>query len=179
MKLDWVCDRLDGDLAEDKAVVFVNFKPNVADLSSRLNDLGIGHVIMWGNEAGPRERAFRLRSFRENPACRVLIGTTTIEQSLNLQVARHLIAVDTLLNPARMTQLAGRVRRDGSPFLVVYFHQLLLRGTQEAAYPGLLQREQALADYVWGEQSELFEALSPIQLMRMISGDPALLAAAA
>ncbi len=166
-------------ISDDKAVVFVNFKPNVADLSSRLAALGIGHVVLWGNQASPRERALRLRSFRENPACRVLLGTTTIEQSLNLQVARHLIAVDTILNPARMTQLAGRVRRDGSPFLVVYFHQLLLRGTQEQAYPALLQREQALADYVWGEQSELFEALSPMQLMHLVSGDPALLTAAA
>ncbi len=179
VKLDWVCDRLDGDLAEDKAVVFVNFKPNVTDLSTRLTGLGIRHVVMWGNEASPRERAARLAAFREDPACRVLVGTTTIEQSLNLQTARHLIAVDTILNPARMTQLAGRVRRDGSPHRTVYFHQLLLRGTMEEAYPALLQREQALADYVWGEQSEIFEALSPLQLMRLISGDPALLAAAA
>lgn len=179
VKLDWVCDRLDGDLAEDKAVVFVNFKPNITDLSSRLTALGIGHVVMWGNESSPRERAARLAAFRDSPACRVLLGTTTIEQSLNLQVSRHLIAVDTILNPARMTQLAGRIRRDGSAHRTVYFHQLLLRGTQEEAYPLLLRREQALADYVWSEQSEIFEALSPIQLMRLISGDPALQAAAA
>lgn len=179
VKLNWVADRLDGDLSEDKCVVFVNFKPNVADLSARLTALGIGHVVMWGNQANPRERHARLTAFRENPACRVLIGTTTIEQSLNLQTARHMIAVDTILNPARMTQLAGRVRRDGSPFGTVYLHQLLLRGTQEEAYPALLQREQALADYVWSEQSELFEALSPMQLMRLISGDPSLLASVA
>jgi SNF2 family DNA or RNA helicase len=178
VKLDWACDRLDGDLAADKVVVFVNFKPNVADLSARLTGLGIGHVVMWGNEASPRERAARLAAFRDDPACRVLIGTTTIEQSLNLQVARHLIAVDTILNPARMTQLAGRIRRDGSAHRTVYFHQLLLRGTQEEAYLALLRREQAVADYVWGEQSEIFEALTPLQLLRLVSGDPGVVAAA-
>lgn len=178
VKLGWVVDRLDGDMSEDKVVCFVNFKPNVVMLSRRLTALGIDHVVMWGNEGSKTERHERQRRFLYDPACRVLIGTTTIERSFNLQSARHLIATDTLINPARMTQLAGRIRRDGSPHHVVYFHQLLLRGTQEAAYPAILQREQAVADYVWGEQSDLFEPLSPLDLLRLISGDPNLVAQA-
>lgn len=171
VKLDWTADKLiDGDLSDEKVVVFINFKPNVSALSSRLAEAGVGHVLMWGNENKPEERYRRQRLFWEDPNCRVLIGTTTIEQSLNLQVARHIIGVDTILNPARMEQLVGRIRRDGSRYGTVYFHQLLLRGTQEDYYLGQLEREQAIADYVWDERSEIFNALSPLQLMQMIAG---------
>jgi len=108
----------------------------------------------------------------------VLLGTTTIERSLNLQAARHMAALDTIINPARMRQIAGRVARIGSRQPTVYFHTVLARDTQEAAYPGILQREQALADWLWSEQSDLFPALSPMALLRMISGDSAVRAAA-
>jgi hypothetical protein len=99
----------------------------------------------------------------------MLIGTTTIEMSLNLQAARHLVAVDTIPNPARMTQLAGRVRRAGSPFSTVYFHQLLLRGTQEEGILNQLYSEQETADTVWGEQGDLFQDRTPLEMLRMIA----------
>jgi SNF2 family DNA or RNA helicase len=113
-----------------------------------------------------------MHQFRTDPKCRVLIGTTSIERSVNLQAARHMIAVDTIANPARMTQIAGRVARDGSRHSTVYFHQLLHRGTQEENLLELLRREQALSDYVWGEESQIFEALTPRQLLDLVSGDP-------
>lgn len=170
-KIDWVCDKLiDGDLSDEKAVVFVYFRPNVEVLSRRLHEAGINNVIMWSAERDPRVRHERVTRFRDSRDCRVLIGTTTIEQSLNLQVARHLVGVDTILNPARMEQIVGRVRRDGSVHSTVYFHQLFLRGTQEDYYLQQLEREQAVSDYVWDERSEIFNALSPIQMMQMIAG---------
>jgi SNF2 family DNA or RNA helicase len=176
IKLDWIMEHVEppgaagpGGFAGDKAVVFVNFKPNVEALSRRLDAAGIRHVVMWGNETGAQERDRRLAAFRQDPACRMLIGTTTIEMSLNLQAARHLIAVDTIPNPARMTQLAGRVRRAGSPFTTVYFHQLLLRGTQEESILNQLYSEQATADTVWGERGDLFQDRSPLEMLRMIA----------
>jgi hypothetical protein len=99
----------------------------------------------------------------------VLIGTTTIEASLNLQVSRNLIASDTILNPARMAQLVGRVARVGSPYPTVYVHHLLARGTQEDAYLPMLRREGEISDVVWGEKESLFTALSPRQIMRLVA----------
>jgi SNF2 family DNA or RNA helicase len=176
IKLDWIMEHVEppgamslGGFAGDKAVVFVNFKPNVEALSRRLDVAGIRHVVMWGNETGQAERDRRLTAFRQDPGCRMLIGTTTIEMSLNLQAARHLIAVDTIPNPARMTQPAGRVRRAGSPFSTVYFHQLLLRGTQEEGILNQLYSEQETADTVWGEQGDLFQDRTPLEMLRMIA----------
>lgn len=169
VKLDWVCDALTGDLDGDKAVVFVNFKPNVEALSRRLTELGVGNVVLWGAETNRQVRDARLAAFRDDPACRVIIGTTTIEASVNLQSARHVIAVDTIANPARMTQIIGRAARAGSAYTSVYFHQLLLRGTQEEYIPAQLADEQGMADEVWGEQSDLFTRVSPGDIARMIT----------
>jgi SNF2 family DNA or RNA helicase len=169
VKLDWAMDRITGDLSEEKAVCFIYFKQNVAAMSARLQDAGIDHVLMWSGETDKRERRRRLERFREDPACRVLVGTTTIEASLNLQVARHLIAADTIPNPARMTQLAGRVARQGSPYPSVYFHHLLARNTVEEAFLPMLRREAAMAEVVWDEEEGMFTSLSPWQLMRLVA----------
>ena len=168
-KLDRLMGMITGSLEEEKVVAFVYFKPNVAALSARLEAAGVGHVLMWSNETDSRVRDERVLRFTQDPGCRVLVGTTTIARSLNLQAARHLVAVDTVLNPKLMTQVVGRVKRRGSRFSTVFFHQMLARGTQEEGYLPLLQREQALSDAVWGEHGELFQGISPRDMLRLIA----------
>lgn len=171
VKLDWIMDKLgpDGDLGDEKVVVFATFINTLKALQNRLQAAGIGYVTIWGLEADKLLRKQRIDQFWDDPNCRILLGTSAIEQSLNLQCARHLINVDTILNPGRMTQLTGRIRRDGSAFKSVFVHNLLTTNTQEAGYVALLEREQALADHIWDEQSELFEALTPMALLQLIT----------
>lgn len=170
VKLDWVMDKLTGDLWDEKLVAFVYFRPNVRALALRLQAAGIGGVLIWSGNTDKRVRAARLARFREDPRCRVLVGTTSIEASLNLQVTRHMAAVDTLLNPARMTQLVGRMARQGSPYPTVYFHHLLAKDTQEDGYLPLLRREAGISDTVWNETNDLFTAgLSPRQRLQLVA----------
>lgn len=168
-KLDWVMDKLTGDLSGEKVICFVYFKPNVAALAARLEAEGIGHVLVWSEETSPKVREQRVQRFMTDPACQVLVGTTTIEQSLNLQAASHLIAVDTILNAARFEQLLGRARRQGSPHRRVVFHHLLATGTQEDAYLELLEREAAMAGAVWEDRSDIFTQLTPRQQMLVVA----------
>jgi SNF2 family DNA or RNA helicase len=98
------------------------------------------------------------------------LGTVSIEQSLNLQCARHLICMDLILNPARVAQLAARIRRQGSEFSRVFVHTLLTNTTQEERYLPQLEREQALINSVWDEESDLFKALDPMELLQLITG---------
>lgn len=172
VKLDWVMDKIseDGDLGEEKVVVFMGYKTTIKAFQDRMDKAGIGYVTIWGDEPDKAKRQAAIDRFWNDPGCRVLVGTQAIEQSLNLQCARHLINVDMILNPARMEQLAGRIRRDGSAFPTVYVHNLLTLDTQEERYIPLLEREQALIDTVWDENSELFESLSPLALLTLISG---------
>lgn len=168
VKLDWLLRVLEGDLAEEKVVCFVNNRNTIRALSARLKRADIDHELVWGEVRDRKARFASQQRFWDDPDCRVLIGTSAIERSLNLQVARHLICVDTVLNAGRMTQLAGRVRRDGSRWQTVYVHTLLTRGTQEEGYLPLLEKEQALQDVVWGETSELFAQLDPLKLLMLI-----------
>jgi SNF2 family DNA or RNA helicase len=168
-KLDWAMREVTGDLAEEKVVCYVGFRPNVAALSARLTAAGVGHVLMWSQETDKRERQRRLEAFRYDPACRVLVGTTTIQTSLNLQVARYLIAVDTILNVQGMEQLFGRVRRVGSPYPTVYLLHLLAAGTLEEAFLSMLRREGVMSDAVWDEQANTFAQLTPRQMLRLIA----------
>jgi SNF2 family DNA or RNA helicase len=170
-KLNWLEDKLvDGDLSDEKVVVFMNFKNSIRAMAKRLDNAGVGYGIIWGEQKDKNEREKVRQQFWNDPDCKVLIGSTSIEQSLNLQCARHLINVDTILNPARMAQLAGRVRRDGSTFKNVFVHNLLVRDSQEERYLPTLEREQALISTVWGEESPLFAKLDGLAMARLITG---------
>lgn len=171
VKLDWAVNQITGDFAEDKVVCFVYFRDNVRALSDRLTAEGVDHVLLWSEETDPAERDRRIQRFTNDPGCRVVIGTTTMERSLNLQAANHLIAIDTIANPARMTQILGRVRRLGSRYSMVIFHQLLARGTFEEDLLEMLRGEQQLANSVWDDEGELFSSssMSPRQLMQMVA----------
>lgn len=173
VKLDWVEDKLTGDLSDEKVVVFINFRNGVRALQARLDRAGISYETIWGENRNNADRFAAQQRFWNDPDCKVLIGTTSIEQSLNLQIARHLINVDMIMNPSRMEQLAGRIRRDGSKFKSVYVHNLLTVGTQEERYLPALEREQALIDHIWDSRSELFDALSPLAMLQMIGGSGA------
>lgn len=172
VKLDWVMNNIQrgGDLGNEKVVIFAQYKNTIRALQQRMAGHDIGYVTIWGDDNNSQHRADAVERFWQDPECRILVGTQAIEQSLNLQVARHLINLDMIMNPARMSQLAGRIRRDGSAYKHVYVHNLLTVDTQEERYLPLLEREAALASYVWNESDELFKALSPEQMLRLITG---------
>jgi len=170
VKMDWILDTLTGDLEDEKVVLFANYKNSVRTLQDRFRKAGIGFETVWGENPNKDARMRSQERFWDDPNCKVLIGTQAIEQSLNLQVARHLINMDMIMNPSRMAQLAGRIRRDGSAHKHVFVHNLLTINTQEQRYLPLLEREQALSDHIWDENNELFAQLDPMSLMKLITG---------
>lgn len=170
VKLDWFSDMMDGDFSDEKVVIFANRQNSVRDIQFRLRAMKIGFSTIWGVDAKKASRSEAQRRFREDDNCQVLIGTQAIERGLNLQIARHLVNVDMIMNQARMHQLAGRIRRIGSSHHTVFVHNLLTSATQEERYLPLLKRETALADHIWGEESELFDALTPLELLQLITG---------
>jgi len=170
VKMDWILETLQGDLDGEKVVLFANYKNSVRALQERFRTAGIGFETVWGEEPNRDARKRSQDRFWDDPNCRVLIGTQAIEQSLNLQIARHLVNMDMIMNPSRMAQLAGRIRRDGSAHKHVFVHNLLTVNTQEERYLPLLEREQAVADFIWDENNELFAQLNPMTLLQLISG---------
>lgn len=170
IKLDWLMDKIDGGPFEDRKVVcFIKNIGLVKAFGQRLDKAGIGYGRVWGKETSAKHRQAEISRFWKDPKCRVFMGTASIERSLNLQVANIVVNVDTHLNPARMQQILGRVRRAGSRHDHVFVFNLFTRDTQEERYLDVLQKRQAVADYVWDDENQLYEALTPIEMLNLIT----------
>jgi SNF2 family DNA or RNA helicase len=185
VKFDWIVDKLLNDWAaeeegdeDEKAVLFIHYRPGLEALCNRLDANGIGHVRYWGADRDRKRRSAATERFWDDPTCRALVGTCAIEQSLNLQCARHQVNVDQIPNPARMTQLAGRVRRAGSAYKTVYVHSLYASNTHEERKLRAMEVEAALASVIWSEDDPMYAKLSPAQMLQFISPDVGALSAA-
>lgn len=168
VKLDWVINRLMGTWEKEKIVVFIRNIGNVRALQARLASVGIGFATIWGEDKDAGARQGEVTRFWEDPNCRVMIGTSAIERSLNLQNASIIVNLDTMLNPERMKQLLGRVRRAGSAHSHVFQFNLLAVDTQESRYLDVLRKREAVNSYIWDESQELYEALSAEDLLKLI-----------
>ena len=166
-KLDWVMKSVTEDFAEEKVVVYMIHKGTVAALQNRLTEAGVGYATIDGSTEDKRAQQ---QLFWQDPQCRVMILSAAGERSLNLQCANVLIMVDSPYNPARVTQIAGRLRRAGSKHATIRVFKLYALDTQEDRLAKVLAARQIVADAVHMEEddSNLFVALSPDEVLRLI-----------
>lgn len=170
IKLDWLMERVKpGGVWEDrKVVVFMKNIGMIRAARARLDMVGVGHATIWGPEPDAQVRAAEIKRFWEDPECRVFMGTAAMERSLNLHVANIVVCLDTHLNPERMRQILGRVRRAGSRHDKVFVFNLFALDTQEAKYLKVLRQRAALVDAVWDEENAMYEKLSTKDLLDLI-----------
>jgi SNF2 family DNA or RNA helicase len=173
VKLDWLERQVTGDWADEKIVVFSQYKGFIRAMRERFERHGIGVALIWGDTPGDTKRKAQLRKeeedrFWNDPQCRVAVGTSAIERSLNFQVARLIVNVDLIMNPQRMIQILGRVRRIGSEHQRVFPFTLLTNDTQEERYLAILEKRAALSDYVFDGENPLFKTLSPMALLDLV-----------
>ena len=163
---------LTGDLAQDKVVVFSFYKQNLRVLSQRLTRHRIGHEYIWGEEADKAKRFAIQQQFHKDPKLQVILGTTALEMSLNLQCARFLIFYDSLYNPSRNLQIVGRIRRLGSVHGTCIAVTMLTRDTLEEGMWEVLSKRAAVSDFVFNEGTgaEMFERLTDDELYLLIRG---------
>lgn len=168
-KLDWLMERVaEGGVWEDrKVVVFMKNIGMIRAAHGRLDKLGVGYATIWGPEPDAQHRAAEIKRFWEDPDCRVFLGTAAMERSLNLHVANIIVCLDTHLNPERMRQIVGRVRRAGSRHEKIFVFNLFAANTQESKYLSVLKKRSAMVDQVWDESNELYEKLSPSELLKL------------
>lgn len=167
VKFDWLCARLQDSWTGRKVIVFARNLDTHRALQKRLDEMGIGWAVVWGDNNAD-EREAEVKRFWEDPSCQVFMGTSAIERSLNLQVANIVVNIDLHLNPERVKQILGRARRVGSAHSKVYVFNLLCRDTQEDGYIATLQRREALTSYVWDDDETVFEKLDAKALLSLI-----------
>ena len=174
-KLDWIMDKLTDDWTDEKVVVYAKFRGSIIALQKRLESEGIGFSTIWGVETDADVRNDEMTRFWEDPNTKVMIISVSGERSLNLQNASILVMWDLQLNPARVAQIAGRVRRVGSTHKRVFVFELLMSDTQEERYMAALAARQTLFDFVYdvdteGEDADnlLIQKLDTEQILRLI-----------
>lgn len=169
-KMDWVMSKLNGDLEREKVLIFIHNIAMIKAAQVRLEAADIGYTTISGLDSSADRRNEAVQKFWDDDSCRVLLMTKAGTSSLNLQTARHLIYLDSIANPASMLQLLGRLKRQGSRFPTVYTHTLIASDTADEALLSKLELEAALMDTVWSDSNDLFQALDPETLLRMIAG---------
>jgi SNF2 family DNA or RNA helicase len=170
-KSDWLMEALtEGDLQTGKVLVFSRFARSVYPLMQRLDAAGIEYGRFMGSgHQSDAERQADVQRFKTDPDCRVLLATSAVERGLNLQVARAVVFYGIVPNPARLEQVMGRIRRGGSPHATVYALTLLSKNTVEEPLWEKVLRRNAVKDFIWEEESVLFEKLGPEELAEMIA----------
>ena len=168
-KLDWLMDKIVGDLAGEKMVVFSRYKRTLTDFKRRLERVGVKYIEITGDIKDKQERYAYQQAFNNNPEIKVCLGTTALEMSINLQAARFVFFIDLMWNPARIEQIVGRIRRFGSQYSACYAVMLLTSTPFEERIIRLLGRKQGLADFVFDERSALFQSLDVEDLYSLVS----------
>lgn len=167
-KFDWLLKTLLSDWADSKVVIFSNWKSSISALEKRFESSGIGYVSLTGDDSSQTSREAKRKKFWDDPKTRVLIGTTAIEKSLNLQCSNIQVNLDMLYNPSRHQQLAGRVHRAGSIHDEAWVFSLLAKDTIEEHVMNLLKHKQAISDHIFDDTSTVFDQLSTAELYRLI-----------
>jgi superfamily II DNA or RNA helicase len=127
-KVNALVAALAGDLADERVVIFTEFRDTAQMLWQRLVPLG-GAGLVSGNDArlasGPASRRIVIERFAPvandarppapHEAVTRLVATDVLSEGLNLQDARVVVSFDLPWNPVRLAQRIGRIDRLGSP----------------------------------------------------------------
>ena len=169
VKLDWLVRFLKfGKEPGDKVVVFSRFKKPIAHMMERFEEEGIPALRLTGDET-KEEQAAAYDRFRDpTSGYQVIVGTTVLERALNLQIAKYLILFNTIFNPSRVEQLAGRLRRRMSTHDTIFVISLLTERTLEQALYERMAELAAVPDYIFNESSDLFEDLRPHDIIKLL-----------
>ncbi len=133
--------------AQDKAIVFTDYRATQEQLMARLDAEGVRAVAFHGGlSSRKKERA--VQSFREDVA--VLVSTESGAEGRNLQFCNVMINYDLPWNPMKLEQRIGRIHRLGQQREVFVFN-LAARGTIEERILDLLTRKIRMFELVIGE----------------------------
>ena len=121
MLLDLISDIVE---AGKKVVCFSKYETVVNYVSTLLDKAKIKNVTYSGGLTDD-ERENAISSFQNDDDMQVLIGTDSLAEGNNLQIANNLINIDLPYNVATFRQRSGRIRRAGSKYSKAFVYNLL------------------------------------------------------
>lgn len=119
IKVDAVLEMVSEMQADDKVLIFCEFKGTVFNIKERLAANGVQSVTMIGTDSNTR-RQKAVDAFQQDPEIRVFIGTTKAAGvGINLTAANYVIFASLPWTPALKEQAEDRAYRNGQTRLVI------------------------------------------------------------
>lgn len=115
-KLDALIEMLtEGDLKDQKVIVFTRFKKMVNVMMPALKKAGLAPVRITGDEHKTSQRQASQRVFQDpDSPCKVICITSAGGEGINLQTASAIVFYDTPWSAGELLQIIGRMIRIGS-----------------------------------------------------------------
>lgn len=158
---DRTCPKLDelGKLLEEcvendaKVIIFSEWERMLQLVRDLCEERGLGHAWHTGSVPQQRRRG-EINSFKDDPACRVLLSTDCGATGLNLQNASVVINCDLPWNPAKLEQRIARAWRKNQTRHVTVIN-LISEGTIEHRMLDTLALKQSVAMSVLDKPGEV------------------------
>jgi SNF2 family DNA or RNA helicase len=155
-KLEALIDLLtDGDLADEKVIVFSRFKKMIDLVMPRLKAEKIKAVRITGDEDDKQRDAAQTSFLNPDSDVRVACITTAGSDAINLQAAKAIICFDTPWSGGEFIQLAGRMIRIGSVHDRCFIIHLVGRGAKKTVDHRILEvlgKKMGLIEMVLGKR---------------------------
>ena len=145
----------EGDLAEEKVIIFSRFKKMVDILMPLFRKAKIKAVRVTGEEDGDDRRAAMAAFQDPNSDTRVICITMAGGDAINLQAAKAIIFFDTPWSAGDFIQIVGRMIRIGSTHDRCYAIHLVARGRKKTIDHRVLevmQKKMTLIEAVIGKR---------------------------
>jgi SNF2 family DNA or RNA helicase len=142
----------EGDLADDKIIVYTRFRKMVDRLQEEANKLKIKSVRITGSE-DEAERKKAIKEFQDpNSDVKVCWITSAAAEGVNLQAAKAMVFYDSPWSAGDYIQLLGRMIRIGSVHDRCYAIHLCAQGTIDDKVMAVLRKKMKLVEQIMGKR---------------------------
>jgi SNF2 family DNA or RNA helicase len=146
--------QLEGELADQKMIVFTRFATGIPRLEKICKDLGIGTTRITGAEDGDQRTKNRLKFQDPDSGVDVIFITYAGSAGINLQKAGLLMFFDTPWSFGDLYQIIGRAQRLGSEHKNVIVMHMITEGTVDEHVLEILEGKKKLNDQILGDIAE-------------------------
>ena len=142
----------EGDLAEEKVIVFSRFRKMIDILEKEAIKKKIPCVRITGDE-NEGQRTEAMETFQDPKSdIRVCFITEAAKEGINLQAAKALIFYDSPWSAGDYIQILGRMIRIGSTHDRCYAIHMVSKGTIDVRVMGVLRKKMDLIEQVMGKR---------------------------
>lgn len=139
--------------ADEKVIVFCHFASAARMLKSHFDKIAGANTVMYTGAESDAQREANIDAFKNDPECRVIIGTEAMAEGLNLQVSRHVIHYEQADTYAQREQRNGRIRRIGSKYEYINVIDVVTEGSFDETKLRKLRHDYVVTGAVLGSKA--------------------------